>query len=57
MADLGNWLSGSYRISVPLSEDDLDQGLPEGADATDRAGEDSDADSSSARQTTRRQRH
>lgn len=29
-ADLSNWLSDSYRISAPLSEEDLDSGLPEG---------------------------
>jgi endogenous inhibitor of DNA gyrase (YacG/DUF329 family) len=27
MADLGGWLDGAYRISAPLSEEDLDQGL------------------------------
>jgi endogenous inhibitor of DNA gyrase (YacG/DUF329 family) len=26
-ADLGKWLEGSYRISAPLSEEDLDQGV------------------------------
>ena len=31
LADLGSWLNESYRISAPLSEEDLDQGLPEGA--------------------------
>jgi endogenous inhibitor of DNA gyrase (YacG/DUF329 family) len=35
LADLGSWLNESYRIGAPLSEEDLDQGLPEGA----RAGE------------------
>jgi len=28
MADLGSWLAGSYRISSPASEEDLDQGGP-----------------------------
>jgi endogenous inhibitor of DNA gyrase (YacG/DUF329 family) len=26
-ADLGKWLDGAYRISAPLAEEDLDQGL------------------------------
>jgi len=26
-ADLGKWLDGGYRISAPVSEEDLDQGL------------------------------
>ena len=30
-ADLGNWLNGNYRISAPISEEDLDQGLPTAA--------------------------
>lgn len=25
--DLGSWLDGSYRISRPIAEEDLDQGL------------------------------
>jgi endogenous inhibitor of DNA gyrase (YacG/DUF329 family) len=28
--DLGSWLDGQYRISRPLSEEELDQGLPGG---------------------------
>jgi endogenous inhibitor of DNA gyrase (YacG/DUF329 family) len=35
--DLGSWLDGAYRISAPVSEEDLDQGLPEG---TPRDGDD-----------------
>jgi uncharacterized protein len=27
-ADLGKWLDGGYRITAPISEEDLDQGLP-----------------------------
>ena len=27
MADLGNWLDGAYRISRPISEEELDQGV------------------------------
>jgi endogenous inhibitor of DNA gyrase (YacG/DUF329 family) len=27
-ADLGKWLDGGYRIESPISEEDLDQGLP-----------------------------
>jgi endogenous inhibitor of DNA gyrase (YacG/DUF329 family) len=30
-ADLGNWLNASYRISAPVSEEDLDEGLPTAA--------------------------
>jgi hypothetical protein len=29
--DLGGWLDGAYRISAPVTEEDLDEGLPEGA--------------------------
>ena len=29
-ADLGSWLNGTYRIGSPVSEEDLDAGLPEG---------------------------
>jgi uncharacterized protein len=29
-ADLGNWLNESYRISSPVTEEELDQGLPAG---------------------------
>jgi hypothetical protein len=39
--DLGSWLDGRYRISRPLSEEELDQGLPTGA----RQGEGSDGGS------------
>jgi endogenous inhibitor of DNA gyrase (YacG/DUF329 family) len=35
MADLGSWLNGSHRISRPISEEELDQGLPEGKPETD----------------------
>lgn len=28
LADLGSWLNGSYRITRPLAEEDLDEGLP-----------------------------
>jgi hypothetical protein len=31
MADLGGWLTGAYRISRPLDEEDLDGGIPRGA--------------------------
>jgi endogenous inhibitor of DNA gyrase (YacG/DUF329 family) len=27
LADLGKWLDGGYRISAPISEEDLDQGI------------------------------
>ena len=29
-ADLGSWLDAAYRISAPVSEEDLDEGLPDG---------------------------
>ncbi|HVR61646.1 MAG TPA: DNA gyrase inhibitor YacG [Polyangia bacterium] len=29
-ADLSNWLNAAYRISVPVEEDEMDSGLPEG---------------------------
>lgn len=32
-ADLGSWLNESYRIGSPLTEEDLDEGLPPGARA------------------------
>ena len=33
-ADLGKWLDGGYRISAPISEEDLDQGVsPDDADS------------------------
>ena len=31
MADLGSWLMGAYRISRPLDQEDLDEGIPRGA--------------------------
>lgn len=30
MADLGKWLDGAYRISAPVAEEDLDQGMTPG---------------------------
>ena len=33
-ADLGNWLNESYRIGSPVSEEDLDQGVPTAAGAS-----------------------
>jgi hypothetical protein len=33
MADLGGWLDERYRIGSPVSEEDLDAGLPAGARA------------------------
>jgi len=39
LADLGSWLDGGYRIAVPLSEADLDEGLPtDGGASTDADG-------------------
>lgn len=26
--DLGNWLDAAYRISAPVEEEDLDEGMP-----------------------------
>ena len=37
LADLGKWLDGGYRITAPVSEEDLDQGP-----ATDDGDSDSD---------------
>jgi len=34
-ADLGNWLNESYRISAPVTEEDLDEGLPRGVGTSD----------------------
>ena len=28
LADLGKWLDGGFKIESPVSEEDLDQGLP-----------------------------
>jgi endogenous inhibitor of DNA gyrase (YacG/DUF329 family) len=28
LVDLGSWLDGAYRVGAPLSESDLDEGLP-----------------------------
>jgi uncharacterized protein len=28
LVDLGSWLDGAFRIAAPLSESDLDEGLP-----------------------------
>ena len=28
MADLGGWLTGAYRISSPMAEEDLDESVP-----------------------------
>ncbi|MDB4982943.1 MAG: yacG [Myxococcales bacterium] len=33
-ADLGSWLNGTYRIGSPISEEDLDAGLPVEGGAT-----------------------
>jgi len=38
-ADLGNWLNESYKISAPVAEEDLDEGLPPGARAAPDADE------------------
>lgn len=40
MADLGSWLDGAYRIGAPLSESDLDEGLPTEGHAGSEAGMD-----------------
>jgi uncharacterized protein len=37
-ADLGKWLDGAYRISAPVSEEDLDQGIvPDDGDGEPKA--------------------
>ena len=35
MADLGSWLDSAYRISRPISEEDLDEGVAKNEDKTD----------------------
>lgn len=35
IADLGSWLDGAYRISRPISEEDLDQSVARNGDETD----------------------
>ncbi|MGA7740639.1 MAG: DNA gyrase inhibitor YacG [Polyangia bacterium] len=35
LADLGSWLDGAYRISRPISEEDLDQGVEQNESGTD----------------------
>jgi hypothetical protein len=32
--DLGSWLDAAYRISAPVTEEDLDEGMPDGARAS-----------------------
>jgi endogenous inhibitor of DNA gyrase (YacG/DUF329 family) len=39
-ADLGNWLNASYRISAPIAEEDLDQGLSAEGESSSSRGED-----------------
>jgi len=34
--DLGSWLDGAYRISTPISEEDLDGALGEESDSDDK---------------------
>jgi endogenous inhibitor of DNA gyrase (YacG/DUF329 family) len=43
LVDLGSWLDGAYRIGAPVSEEDLDGGLPDGQDSSgnDQSGDDS----------------
>lgn len=38
LADLGSWLDGAFRIGAPLSESDLDEGLPGEGSYGDGAG-------------------
>jgi endogenous inhibitor of DNA gyrase (YacG/DUF329 family) len=44
--DLGSWLTGAYRISRPVEEEDLDEGVSAGATSAsvnvDEDGEDDD---------------
>jgi len=35
LADLGSWLDGAYRISRPISEEELDQGVAKDEGETD----------------------
>ncbi|HLK88637.1 MAG TPA: DNA gyrase inhibitor YacG [Polyangia bacterium] len=34
LVDLGKWLDGGFRIESPISEEDLDQGLPTDGEPT-----------------------
>jgi endogenous inhibitor of DNA gyrase (YacG/DUF329 family) len=36
LVDLGSWLSGTYRISRPISEEELDQGVVRDGSGTDK---------------------
>ena len=36
LADLGTWLDGAYRIGAPVTEEDLDQGIPTEGDEGDK---------------------
>ena len=38
-ADLGSWLNAAYRFSAPISEEDMDQGLPTEGSSDDDTGE------------------
>jgi endogenous inhibitor of DNA gyrase (YacG/DUF329 family) len=37
MADLGNWLDGAYRISLPVSEEEPDHGAAQTEDDVDES--------------------
>jgi len=37
LVDLGSWLDGAYRITRPVSEEDLDQGETQGAGEEDES--------------------
>jgi hypothetical protein len=64
MADLGGWFTGAYRISRPLDEEDLDEGIPRGAmgdgsadsQRLDGTGRDDDGEAPPPRPAGRRKR-
>jgi endogenous inhibitor of DNA gyrase (YacG/DUF329 family) len=37
LADLGSWLNGAYRISRPISEEELDQGAAQSTNEGDES--------------------
>jgi hypothetical protein len=54
MADLGGWLTGAYRISRPLAEEDLDEGLPPGTPTEPEPGAEDETERGAAGRGRRR---
>jgi endogenous inhibitor of DNA gyrase (YacG/DUF329 family) len=36
LADLGSWLDGAYRISQPVAEEELDEGIAQDESSTEK---------------------